>query len=124
MNSQLYTFHIPGVCSCELMTKPAMQLKDINNPRVYVNRRRNADSFSELAHRRKQQCQQGVQNVTNMERMFSGATAFNREPLSAWTPNNVTNITGMFSGATATGPDDYVYSWKRVGINPDDAFSR
>ena len=39
-------------------------------------------------------------NVTNMERMFSGATAFN-QPLSNWNTQSVINMQEMFSGATA-----------------------
>jgi surface protein len=46
----------------------------------------------------------GIQNVTNMRRMFFGATAFNHD-IGGWDTGNVTTMGGMFSGATTFNQD-------------------
>ena len=45
-----------------------------------------------------------VHLVTNMEGIFSGATAFNAD-ISAWDTSSVTSMEGMFEGATAFNAD-------------------
>jgi surface protein len=46
----------------------------------------------------------GIQNVTNMRRMFHGATAFNHD-IGGWDTGNIETMGGMFSGARAFNQD-------------------
>ena len=44
-----------------------------------------------------------MSNVTNMNGMFEGATAFNQN-ISSWDVSKVTNMESMFEGATDFNP--------------------
>jgi surface protein len=55
----------------------------------------------------------GLENVTDMSRMFHAAWAFNHD-IGGWDTGNVTNMSGMFRGATAFNQD--IGGWNTANV--------